>query len=149
MEIFTMFSFYEILLIIAAAALMVKGTISFMQWAWKNLSLLFKKEENKKGEIKNIKERLDKTENTMTQESARLNKVQESLQFLIESDREDIKAWITDKYHHFEAQGWIDYYSLECIETRYARYVKEGGNSFIEDLMAKIRALPNQPPEEE
>ena len=156
MEIFTMFSIYEILFIIVTVALATKGVISFGQWAWRNLKAIFKKEEDKKDEITEIKEQLaehaatlNKQQQIMSAESARLDTVKKNLEFLIESDREDIKAWITDKYHFFTNQGWIDDYSLDCIELRYARYIKEDGNSFIFDLMVKIRALPNEPPEKE
>lgn len=144
-----MFSLYEIILILVCVAAATKGLVSFAQWAWGNLKTIFKKEENHKGEIINIKEQLTAQSKIMTAETKRLDDVQKGLEFLIESDREDIKAWITDKYHYFSHKGWIDDYSLDCIEQRYARYVKEGGNSFIGDLMSKIRALPTEPPSEE
>lgn len=153
MELFTMFSLDEIILMIIFIAAATKGVISFCQWAWTTLKAIFKKEEDQKDEITEIKEQLkqhmatlNKQQKIMTAESARLDAVQKNLEFLIESDKEDIKAWITDKYHFFTHQGWIDDYSLDCIELKYARYTKEGGNSFILDLMVKIRALPTEPP---
>ena len=154
MELFTMFSIYEIVMMIVLLAAATKGVVSFGQWVWRNLKAIFKKEEDKKDEITEIKEQLaehtatlNKQQQIMTTESTRLDSVQKNLEFLIESDREDIKAWITDKYHFFTHQGWIDDYSLDCIELRYARYVKEEGNSFVFDLMQKIRALPTEPPQ--
>ena len=64
---------------------------------------------------------------------------------LIQSDKDDIKAFITREHHYFCYQkGWIDDNSLDCIEKRYTHYQKEGGNSFIETLMEQIRELPKQ-----
>ena len=76
----------------------------------------------------------------------KLENITGSINLLIKSDRDDIKSYITEKYHHFIEQGWIDDYNLDCIEKRYSHYKKEGGNSFIEDLMGEIRKLPKRPP---
>ena len=66
---------------------------------------------------------------------------------LILSDRDDIKAFITRQHHYFVYQkGWIDDYSLDCIQRRYSHYIEEGGNSFIEGLMREIRKLPKKHP---
>lgn len=66
---------------------------------------------------------------------------------LIESDKEDIKAFITGQHHYFiYGKGWIDDYSMECLEKRFAIYEREHGNSFVEGLMNEIRALPKRPP---
>lgn len=68
---------------------------------------------------------------------------------LIESDKESIKAYATERHHFFVyEQGWIDNYSLECLERRFVIYQHENGNSFVEGLMDEIRALPKQPPEQ-
>jgi hypothetical protein len=64
---------------------------------------------------------------------------------LIDSDKDDIKAFITREHHYFCYQkGWVDDYSLDCVERRYAHYEQEGGNSFVEDLMKDLRKLPKQ-----
>ena len=64
---------------------------------------------------------------------------------VIDSDKDAIKAYITEKHHYFTEKGWIDYQSLDVLEKRFKHYTDEGGNSFIEDLMEDIRKLPNQP----
>lgn len=66
---------------------------------------------------------------------------------LIESDKDAIKSWITRMHHKLMEIGWVDDYSLQCIEARFAHYQKFGGNSFVLDLMTDIRALPHTPPE--
>ena len=78
--------------------------------------------------------------------SERLNKQQEILTLLTESDRDDIKGWIVNQYHHFcENQKWIDDFSMDVLEKRYSHYKKEGGNSYIAELMDQLRALPRHP----
>ena len=68
---------------------------------------------------------------------------------LIDSDKNDIKTWITEKHHYFcYEKKWIDDYSLEGIERRYKNYRDEQGNSYIGKLMQDLRALPNTPPTE-
>lgn len=72
-----------------------------------------------------------------------LNTLKESVHLLLVSDKDDIKAWITEKHHYFVYKlKYIDAYSLDCIEKRYAHYKDEGGNSFVADLMHDIRSLP-------
>ena len=66
---------------------------------------------------------------------------------LIESDRDDIKSFITREHHRFCYQvGWIDDFSLDCIEKRYKHYKNEGGNTFIDGFMEELRALPKSSP---
>ena len=40
---------------------------------------------------------------------------------------------------------WIDDFSLDVVEKRFARYKAEGGNTYIENLVEKLRQLPNFP----
>jgi hypothetical protein len=66
----------------------------------------------------------------------------------VDSDKDDIKAFITDKHHYFcYERKWIDDYSMDCIERRYSHYKDEGGNSFIATLMDELKALPKQSPQ--
>ena len=70
------------------------------------------------------------------------------IDMLIDSDKDDIKSYITREHHYFCYQrGWIDDFSLDCIERRYQHYTDEGGNSFIEGFMTELRALPKQQPQ--
>jgi predicted nuclease with TOPRIM domain len=78
-----------------------------------------------------------------------IQKLNEKIDMLIESDKDDIKSFITKEHHYYvEQKKWIDKFSLDCIEKRYKHYKDEGGNSFIEDLMGELRKLPKQPPQE-
>jgi hypothetical protein len=73
----------------------------------------------------------------------------QKLEMIIESDKDDIKSWITEKHHFYcYERKWIDDYSMDCIERRYGHYKDEGGNSFIEELMNDLRSLPKTPPQQ-
>ena len=72
----------------------------------------------------------------------KIEKIIDAIELLTQSDKDDIKAWITEKHHYFcYEKGQIDDYSLDCIEKRYSHYKDEGGNSFIDDLMNDLRSL--------
>ena len=42
-----------------------------------------------------------------------------------------------------------DDYTMDVLEKRYVHYKDEGGNSYAAHLMADLRELPKNPPEEE
>ena len=76
----------------------------------------------------------------------RLQKAENRLDKLTESDMHDIKAWIVDQYHKFFiGQGWIDAFSAETLDRRYKDYKDEGGNSYIDNLMAQLHTLSMDP----
>lgn len=70
---------------------------------------------------------------------------QKILKLLVESDREAIRSDIVKEYHYFIKHGWIDDFSLDTLEKRFAFYQEEGGNSYICNIMEDLRELPNEP----
>lgn len=76
----------------------------------------------------------------------RIDKVCDLVDMLVESDKESIKAYITERHHFFVQElKWIDYHSMDCLERRFSIYEREHGNSFVEDLMNDLRQLPKMP----
>lgn len=151
----TLFTQYTIPTIIGCVVLCIlvfKEVISFISW--------FKKAVIEPWHAKNqlkqqYEERLQRTEALTTtlltksnEQDAAIKALQESIQLLIDSDKDAIKAWITRCHHELIKQGWVDDYTLECIEARFGHYQQEHGNSFVEDLMQEIRALPHFPPKQ-
>ena len=83
-----------------------------------------------------IKQQLDEI-------NEQIDKMSKAITILINSDKDDIKAWITEKHHYFCYElGYIDDYNFQCIEARYQHYKEEDGNTFIDSFMDDIRALP-------
>lgn len=130
-------------------ALAFKGAVTFIDWVKARFKTTVKEEHQRMNEKAALKEQIsddeDKLASLEKQQGEQQNilaDLQKKIELLIASDRDDIRAWITKEHHHFVRLGKIDDYSLDCIEKRYAHYTKEGGNSYVEDLMTEIRALP-------
>lgn len=149
-ELLATYSLMEIAMFIITLALAIKGLISFWDWAYDRLKKHFDKNYQNKDEKRELEERLQKGSDIMTaleNNQAELTKavtnISDKVDMLIDSDKDDIKSFLTKEHHFFCYQkGWIDDYSLECCEKRYQHYRDEGGNSFIEGFMKELRALP-------
>lgn len=144
------YSVSEILIFIVLLALAIKGVISFIDWVNEKIKKAFNKGYNKINEKEEINKRLKQENDIIKSLQQRQQKTDEILKtlttkinMLIESDEDAIRAYITKEYHYFCEQGWIDDFSLDCIERRFTHYEKEGGNSFIKALMEDLRKLPN------
>lgn len=132
------FSLTDILIFIVMFALIFKNSLSFLEWFTKTGINFFKQKYQKPKEL----------EQTVKDLILSIKGLTEKVDLLMESDKDAIKAFITRQHHYFVYQkGWIDDYSLECIEKRFKHYIEEGGNSFVQDLMEDLRTIPKQPPE--
>lgn len=149
------YSISEILSFLVILALGIKGVITFYDWAKERIRKVFDKEVKEEQNDNQVKNQITSCEmshealkNSQAKLQEALNDLSKKVNTLIESDRDDIKSFITREHHYFCYQKkWIDDYSLDCIEKRYKHYVEEGGNSFIKDLMEEIEDLPKQPPQ--
>ena len=94
-------------------------------------------------ELTEIKNSLVQMHVKIDNQDKRFEAVEKRLDDLTESDKNDIKSWITEQYQKFYVnQGWIDAYSADTIDHRYEDYKKEGGNSFIDTLIERLHSLP-------
>ena len=145
-ELITNYSWSEIILFVIAFAAAIKGVVTFWDWGKDRLRKVYDKEdkiEEIKGLIVENTKQMNEFSNIQSQTIDEIQHLKENITNLTASDKDDIKAWITEKHHHFCYDiKYIDDYSLDCIEKRYAHYVDEGGNSFISKLMEEIRNLP-------
>lgn len=152
-ELITLLTTFSPLTIIICCLMILiafKAVVQYRRWLEKLKEQVYnrRREEERQHEIacgltKDHDEQLRKISNSIQGIQRDLDVMSDKINTLTQSDKDDIKAYITDKYHYFyEQQGWIDDYSMDCIERRFAHYQKEGGNSFIELLMEKLRSLP-------
>lgn len=156
-ELVETYSIEEILLFLITFAFSIRGFVSFWDWAYERLRKVFKKESDKESKMDSIQEKIhmhEKEYNVLRDNQTYLQETLVNLigrvNLLIDSDKDDIKSFITERHHHFcYKEGWIDDYSLDCIEKRFKHYTDEGGNSFVEDLMGELRNLPKHPPRHE
>ena len=156
-ELLQTYSIAELLAILVTVALAIKKLIEFctdaVEWLRKKFGGEVKKELDASQREKEIDEKFEQVQATMQEQTDALNDVaatvaslQSQLTLLLDSDKDDIKAFITKDHHYFCYQkGWIDDYSMDCLERRYQHYVDERGNSFVADLMKDLCALKRQP----
>lgn len=133
----------EIVVFIVLLAFAIKGIVDFYTWGKNHIQSLTNKDFQRKTDKASIKSDIDKLFDIQVVQNEAIEKLTKSVNLLLSSDKDEIKAWITEKHHYFCYEvKYIDDYSLDCIERRYAHYKEEGGNSFIADLMEDLRALP-------
>lgn len=138
-ELFSKYSVDEVVMFVIMLALAIKGLISFIDWAHDRLKQYF----NKETKVSSVEEQLKQIIESQQILSDKVDGISAQVETLFNSDRDDIKAWITEKHHYFCYKlGYIDDFNLNCIEKRYEHYKEENGNSFVADLMADIRRLP-------
>ncbi len=162
-DFFSRYSVSEIVIFIIALAFAVKEFITFVDWGKDRLKTTYDKSNKSKENHRELRNEINELNNKLNQlfdENKRVNEkltdinrsfenVNKRVEMLIDSDKEDIKAYITEKHHFFVYErGWVDDHSLDCLEHRFAVYKQEHGNSFAEGLMNEIRALPKCPPNE-
>ena len=141
-QLFSQFSLGQILIIIILLGLSAKGVVTFFDWVKERLYKL----SNKQLKSKKTNEQIKNQEETINNLKKDVEKIQKSIDTLIESDKENIKAWITEKQHYYcYEKKYIDDYTLDCLERRFSRYEEEGGNSFVHNLMDDLRDLPRKP----
>ena len=149
------FPISEILLCIIGVLVLIKWIIEYFDWGHKRTKDKYDQETERKKNIEDINKKLNQNSEDIKmliemqkQQNEKIEQQNLRIELLIDSDKDDIKAFITEKYHYFvEVKGWIDDYSLDCLERRFQHYKDENGNSFVADLMSEIKRLPKHPPQ--
>lgn len=152
LELFQHYSISEIFIFIILLALATKGVVEFFSWGQEKLSKIFHFKYNKLTEKEKLQQQLAQQASAIQvlkeqQKSTDmyLKSMQSKIDLLIDSDKDDIKSYITKEHHYFCYQvGEIDDFSLDCLERRYKHYADQGGNSFIAGFMEDLRKLPKQ-----
>ena len=130
------YSLTEIIAFVITLSFAIKGVIDFYDWAKNRLTKTTDR-------IYTDKEMQKKVLDTLESHNEQIEKMSKAINILIASDKDDIKAWITQQHHYFCYElGYIDDYNLQCIEARYVHYKEEDGNTFIDGFMKDIRNLP-------
>lgn len=148
-DLLSRYSASEILFFIAVLAVAIKELIQLYDWFRGRLRQHFDveyKDEKDHEKIDKFEEEKEQFNDALSEIRESLNKTNQRIDMLIDSDKENIKFEITKQHHYFvEQKGWIDYLSMDCLEKRFSIYEKEHGNSFVLDLMQELRALPKSP----
>lgn len=150
MELIATYSITEIITFLIVLGSSLVGFLKFCSFIWgyisKFLQMYVKKQKDEEAQEETVDELLE----TVRRIDKKISSLEQKVQILEDSDKDDIKSYITDKYHYLVYhQGWVDDYAFQSIEARYKHYIDEGGNSFIASLMDEIRKLPKEPPSKE
>ena len=148
------YSIEDIAIFIVILALATKSIITFFDWAKERVQKVFNRQHNHLNEKEQLEKRLQRGSEVMRKLESNqkatdkiLEDLTKKIDMLIESDKDDIKSFITREHHYFCYKiGWIDDFSLDCIEKRYKHYTDEGGNTFVSGFMDELRALPKSDP---
>ena len=153
-ELLTRYGIADILIFCAVLAAAVKGLITFWDWLWGRIKQVTDRDyaeenerkvlEKKVGSLEAFYAEREKVDRRFAEVDATFEEINQRIDTLIRSDREQIKAYITGKYHEFMDKGFVDDYSMQCLEEQYAIYVEEDGNSFIGTMMKELRSLPRK-----
>lgn len=167
LELLANYSVEQIIVFSIVLLLALKGTINFFSWCKEKYQEKFNKDYSKKTKeetfdnyykefveqkekslqhYQNLEDKLDVLAETFDN---RVDKIEAQLTRLTESDMHAIKGWIVEKHHTLMKRGWVDDFTMDTLEYRYADYVAEDGNSYVQNLMTELRALPHFPPKEE
>ena len=140
-QLFTNYTVSEIIIFFFVLILAIKKLVDFIDW-YKKRTRQAVEEADKPAQLEQA---IDKHEHQLSEIKSQLSDIKQSINLLIESDKDDIKQSITKEHHYFCYKlGSIDDYSLDCLERRYSHYTDEGGNSFVKTLMEQVRMLPRK-----
>lgn len=96
-------------------------------------------------EVNQLKEDQEKIKNDMANyqknDCESFSSLNQKLDKLLQSDLAAHKSWFSRMHEETIKRGWISKYDLESVESRFAIYKDEGGNSFVKDLVEEMRKL--------
>lgn len=92
----------------------------------------------------NIMKQMGHDEAAVANIASQMNLITDNITLLIESDKESIKALITNTYYDAQEKGYIPMYKLQSMETIFEKYLKENGNTFVGQLMKELREMPHE-----
>lgn len=99
-------------------------------------------EEAKEQRLQDGEVRMSQTEADISDLKTIIQKQQEQIDLLIESDKLNIKTWIKEQHEKWMPRKCIDSQTLELLCQRYKLYKLEGGNSWAKKLFDELCALP-------
>lgn len=149
-DLLNTYSLEEIILFIFLFAVAVKECINLIDWAKERIYKKFNEDQEVETTAKDLSKQIEDLSDdvrdlhdSVKQNQTEQQGMKDQIALLMESDKDDIKSWITKEHHYWVYEkGFIDDYSLDCLEKRFKHYQAEGGNSFVADLMKEIRELP-------
>lgn len=136
-------SFENLFLLFVFVLASAKAFGELIDWAYKKLKIYFGSKESTADFQAEVLSRLSHIEKQCSSADEQIRGLQDTLQIVQERLQNSTRSYIIDKFHYYVYQiGAIDEAALQDLERRYAYYKKAGGDTFIENRMARIRTLP-------
>ena len=149
-ELLSTYSSGEIIVFVFMLLIALKEILELFKYFNNILKKQYKKSSAQNEQMQEVLTEIKEIKKDIGELKKEFDKNDRKLETLIESDKDSIKAFIVEKHHtHVGRLKWIDDYTMDVLEKRYVHYKDEGGNSYAAHLMADLRELPKNPPEEE
>lgn len=152
-ELNTLFTHYTL----QELAIMIIGLLLAGQGIWRLIDFYYEKyqihigkkinkeewEKNLADSVDSMGKKIDKLYAQNKETHIRQDKTEQALSVLQERMQENTRSFLIDAHNRFCYQlKKIDDLNLQSIERRYLYYKTAGGDTFIDQLMVDIRALP-------
>ena len=148
-ELLARFDLTDIIIMLTLLIVGAEKLIKAIDWLRARFRKSYDEENTLKEEVEDLNKFYEEkkvVDEGFAKVNERIDKICDLVDMLVESDKESIKAYITERHHFFvQERKWIDYHSMDCLERRFSIYEREHGNSFVEDLMNDLRQLPKMP----
>lgn len=137
------YSIEEILLFLVLLFGAIKEGAGAIDWLKEKYNIKFNKdyqEIDKEKELSSLSEKLDVF-------IERLEIIEKKIDVLTQSDKDDIKSWLVEKYNYYKENPSlsISQHTMDTIEKRYSHYKEEGGNSYIDEIIIPgLRAMAKE-----
>lgn len=94
--------------------------------------------------IREQEETLEKVIKNIQQQQKQLQSITDKIDELLASDKDSIKSWIVMLYKQYKKDpSGLNSMQMDLLERRYSHYKKEGGNSYVDNLMQELREIYN------
>ena len=86
--------------------------------------------------------KLEDLNSKLIQIDKKIDRINDDVKILQDSDKDAIKSWIVTLYHKYKKDpSGLDHMEMDLLERRYKHYKDEGGNSYVDDLMVELRNI--------
>ncbi len=137
----------SIISVLVISGLGLKAMATFFEWGWDKFKTIVLKRDSEARKIDLLDKKIEKCFEKLA-EMKELNEKSSAemgakVTNLLDSDQIDIRAKIVAAYNtYYEEKGFIYSYTLQSLENQYEIYKSRGGNSYVSNLMDRIRTLP-------
>lgn len=94
--------------------------------------------------VRDREQEFTRTLEQLATQNTELMKINEKIDQLLASDKNAIKSWIVMFYKRYKRDpSGLDSMQMDLLERRFYHYKKQGGNSYIDNLMQELREIYN------